>query len=171
MEPLTSGRWVVTISSQPLYPAEQVAQCDAVKGDNKPHSGHYGGTRWRSWLRHCATSRKIAGSIPDGINGIFHWHNPSGRSTQPLTEMSTRNTSWGQRRPVRRPDNLTTFMCRLSWNLGASTSWNSLGLSTPVMGLFLLWSLHKLRYPGSFRSSILMWLTYLTASNLYTWNT
>jgi hypothetical protein len=24
------------------------------------------GTRWRSWLRHCATSRKAAGSIPDG---------------------------------------------------------------------------------------------------------
>jgi hypothetical protein len=30
------------------------------------------GTRWRSWLRHCATSRKVAGSIPDGITGIFH---------------------------------------------------------------------------------------------------
>jgi hypothetical protein len=23
-------------------------------------------TRWRSWLRHCATSRKVAGSIPEG---------------------------------------------------------------------------------------------------------
>ena len=58
------------------------------------------GTRWRSWLRHCATSRKVAGSIPDGVSGIFHSHNPSGRttalgSTQPLTEMSTRNISWG----------------------------------------------------------------------------
>ena len=58
------------------------------------------GARWRTWLRHCATSRKIAGSIPDGVIGIFHWHNPSGRtmalgSTQPLTEMSTKNISWG----------------------------------------------------------------------------
>ena len=35
-------------------------------------------TQWRSWLRHCATSRKVAGSIPDGVIGIFHWHNPSG---------------------------------------------------------------------------------------------
>ena len=57
------------------------------------------GTRWRSWLRHCATSRKVAGSIPDGVIGIFLWHNPSSRtmalrSTQPLTEMSTRNISW-----------------------------------------------------------------------------
>jgi len=58
------------------------------------------GTRWRSWLRHCATSRKVAGSIPDSFIGTFHWHNPSGRTMalgliQPLTEMSTRNISWG----------------------------------------------------------------------------
>jgi len=59
-----------------------------------------GGTLWRSWLRHCATNRKVAGSIPNSLIGIFHWHNPSGRTialglTQPLTEMSTRNISWG----------------------------------------------------------------------------
>ena len=29
------------------------------------------GTRWRSWSRHCATSRKVAGSIPDGFIGII----------------------------------------------------------------------------------------------------
>jgi hypothetical protein len=55
---------------------------------------------WHSWLRHWATSRKVAGSIPDGVIGIFHWHIPSDRVmtlrlTQPLTEMSTRNISWG----------------------------------------------------------------------------
>ena len=27
---------------------------------------------WRSWLRYCATSRKVAGSIPDGVIAIFH---------------------------------------------------------------------------------------------------
>ena len=58
-----------------------------------------GGTRWHSWLRQCATSPKIAGSIPNGIIATFHWHKPSGRtmylgSTQPLTEMSTRNIYW-----------------------------------------------------------------------------
>ena len=52
------------------------------------------------WLSCCATNRKVARSIPDGVIGIFHWHNPSDRtmalgSTQPLTEMSTRNISWG----------------------------------------------------------------------------
>jgi hypothetical protein len=30
------------------------------------------GTRWHSWLRHCAISRKVACSIPDGVTGIFH---------------------------------------------------------------------------------------------------
>ena len=59
-----------------------------------------GCTQWRSWLRHCATSRKVAGSIPDGVIAIFHCHNPSGRtvalvSTQPLTEMSTRSIYLG----------------------------------------------------------------------------
>ena len=58
------------------------------------------GRLWRSWLGHCATSRKVAGSILDGVVGIIHWHNPSGRTealglTQPLTEMSTRYISWG----------------------------------------------------------------------------
>jgi hypothetical protein len=37
-----------------------------------------------------------------------------------------------------RADNLTTFMCRLSWNLGASISCNPQGLSRPVMGLLYL---------------------------------
>jgi hypothetical protein len=99
------------------------------------------GRRWRKWLRHYAKSRKVASSIPDGVTENFHWHNSSGRtmalgSTQPLTEMSTKNTSWGGggRWPVRRADNLTTFMYRMSWNVGASNSWNSQGLSRPVMG-------------------------------------
>ena len=30
-----------------------------------------GGTRWRSWLTHCATSRKVVGSIPDGVIDII----------------------------------------------------------------------------------------------------
>jgi hypothetical protein len=53
-------------------------------------------TRWRIWLRHCATSRKDPGSIPDCIIGIFIdiifpaalW---TLGSTQTPTEMSSRN--------------------------------------------------------------------------------
>jgi hypothetical protein len=52
------------------------------------------------WLRHYATSRKVAGSIPDVI-GFFNQPNPSSctmplGSTQPLTEMCTRNLPGGK---------------------------------------------------------------------------
>ena len=52
------------------------------------------------WLRHCATRRKVAVSIPDSVTGVFHRHNPSSPTmplglTQSLTEMSTRNISFG----------------------------------------------------------------------------
>ena len=38
--------------------------------------------------------------FPDGVIEILHWHNPSGRtmalgSTQPLTELGSRNIFWG----------------------------------------------------------------------------
>jgi hypothetical protein len=44
-------------------------------------------------------------------------------------------------------DNLTTFMCLLSRNLGASTFWNPQGLSRPVMGLLLELSNHTTLSP------------------------
>jgi hypothetical protein len=52
-----------------------------------------------SWLRHYATSHKVAGSGPDEVD-FFNWLNPSSRtmvlgSTQPLTEMSTKNFRGG----------------------------------------------------------------------------
>jgi len=58
------------------------------------------GRRWRSWLRHCATSRKFAGSIPDGVTGNFYLLNLSGstvvlESTQIVTDTSKRVISWG----------------------------------------------------------------------------
>ena len=58
------------------------------------------GTAVAQWLRCCVTNRKVAGSIPDDVTGIFVGHNPSDRtmalrSTLPLTEMSTRIISWG----------------------------------------------------------------------------
>ena len=68
-----------------------------VEVQTAPHTKNTGSI---TKLRHCGTSWNVAGSILDGVTGIFHWHNPSGRTmalglTQPLTEMSTRNISWG----------------------------------------------------------------------------
>ena len=117
--------------------------------DSKLYSMRKGGgvTRWRSWLRLCAISWKVSGSIPCIVTGIFHWHNLSGftmdlESTQPLIEMSTRNISWWLKWPVRRADDLTTFMCRFSWNPGASISGNwqgCNGISLPLQSS-LFWN-------------------------------
>ena len=35
------------------------------------------GTAVAQWFRLCATNLEVAGSIPAGVIGIFHWHNPS----------------------------------------------------------------------------------------------
>jgi len=100
--------------------------------------------RWRSWLRHCATSWKVASSIPDVVIGIFHrqsfwpYYGPGIYSVSNRNEYQEYFLQGGGRRPVHRADNLTTFMCRMSWNLGDSTSWNPQGLSRPVMGLLYL---------------------------------
>jgi hypothetical protein len=45
---------------------------------------------WCHWNFSLTQFQKVAGSIPDGVIGIFHWHQPSGRTmalglTQPLT--------------------------------------------------------------------------------------
>jgi len=66
--------------------------------------------RLRSWSRHCATNRKVAGSIPDGIIGIFHSYNSSGDTMALLLTQ-----------PVLRAEHT------LSVNLEASTSWNHTG--------------------------------------------
>ena len=54
----------------------------------------------RRRLRRWATSLKVTGSLPKAVIEIFHCLNPSGstmvvRSTQPITEMSTKDLSLG----------------------------------------------------------------------------
>jgi hypothetical protein len=65
-------------------------------------------------MRHYATSRKVTVPIPDEVVEFFDRPNPSSRtmalgSTQPLTEMSTRNLPEGKERPARKADNLTAI--------------------------------------------------------------
>jgi hypothetical protein len=101
-------------------------------------------TRWRSWLRHCATIRKVADSIPDGVTGNFQWFNPSGRivalgSTQPLTEMSTTDPSWGKDGRCVGLTTLPPSCADCLEILGVPTSWNPKGLSRPVAGKLYLY--------------------------------
>jgi hypothetical protein len=70
--------------------------------------------------------------VPDDVD-FFHLHNPSSRimalgSTQPLTEMSTRNFPGGKKRAARRADNLAAIYELNVWNVGVSTSRNPKGL-------------------------------------------
>jgi hypothetical protein len=68
-------------------------------------------------------------------------------STRPLTEISTRRT-WRVNAAGAYGWQPTTFMCRLSRNRGASTSWNPLGLARPVMGLIFFFYLSLLVSPS-----------------------
>ena len=81
--------------------------------------------------------------------------------TQSVTEMSDRNISWEQRWQVPRVDNLSSSMCRLSWNQGAWTSWNPLGLSRSVMGLFYIIT-HTLQDMAIWKDSMPLQLKSLT---------
>jgi hypothetical protein len=52
------------------------------------------GTRWRSWFRHCATSREDTGSFTYGVVGIFYLFIPSSPNialgtTHLLTDVNT----------------------------------------------------------------------------------
>ena len=60
------------------------------------------------------------------MNFLIDLFLPAALCSWELTEMSTMNISWGVKAAV--TYNLTTFMCRLSLNLGVSTSWKLLGL-------------------------------------------
>jgi hypothetical protein len=57
------------------------------------------------YVIHYATSRKVAGSIPDELTGFLNLPNSSSRtmalgSTQPPTEISTRNLPGGKGWPA-----------------------------------------------------------------------
>jgi len=52
-------------------------------------------TAFVSCLRHCAISRKVAGSVPDGANGIVHWLNFRPRCRNGIDSFSNRNEYQG----------------------------------------------------------------------------
>jgi hypothetical protein len=51
---------------------------------------------WRSWLRHCAACRKVAGSTASDGTGIFQIL-PATLMLLGSTHMSTRSVSWGSK--------------------------------------------------------------------------
>jgi hypothetical protein len=91
-------------------------------------------------LIYCATSRNVAGQVPEGVIEIVHSLNPSGckrvlGSTQLLTNVSTRNHSRAKGGRcvglTLRPSGANCLEIQ-----GASTSCNPIGLIRPVMDSF-----------------------------------
>ena len=103
-----------------------------------------GCTQWHSCSRHCTTSQKVAGSIPDGIIGIFHCLNSSCHtvtlwSTEPEREMHTRDISWGGDKGSQCVvlTTLPTSYTDCLEILGGSTCWSPKGLPRPELDGFI----------------------------------
>ena len=98
---------------------------------------------YTNWA-HISINQFHLSSIPDGVTGIFQWLNPSGRtmalgSSQPLTEMSTRNLSWGKDGRCVGLTTLPPSCADCLEILGVSTSWSPKGQSRPVQGWLYLY--------------------------------
>jgi hypothetical protein len=90
------GSWTVAVQ---FLPGKSIFTAISRHSLQTDYEAHLISKRYAThgiWLRHYATSRKIAGSIPVEFTGFFNWPNPSSstmalESTQPLTEMNTSN--------------------------------------------------------------------------------
>jgi hypothetical protein len=102
------------------------------------------GTAVAQWLRYCATNQEVAGSIPDGVIGIFHWHKSFCSYNGPGVDSDSNRNEYQENflgvnaagaygwQPYHHP-------VPLSRTLGTLTSWNPLGHPRPVMGLLYLY--------------------------------
>ena len=71
------GGWGSQISCQSAHEGGKVVSPThrpPLSPENIPGTHFCWGTAVAQWLRCCATNRKVAGSIPAGVIGIFHWH-------------------------------------------------------------------------------------------------
>jgi hypothetical protein len=80
--------------------------------------------------------------FPMRLFDFFNWSNPSSRtmalgSTQPLTEMSTRNLPGCKGRPARKADNLTAICEPIVWKMWHPRRLTTLCSSRPVTGIAL----------------------------------
>jgi len=96
-----------------------------------------------TYLRHCATSRKVAGSVPDRVTGIFHFLLPFRPHYGPGVESASNRNEYqgyllggGEGKGCRCVGLITLPPSRGKCLeiLGASTSWSPKGLHRPAVG-------------------------------------
>jgi len=59
-------------SITPLFKPQNSLNCHSAYKNSVREHERGGGTAMEKWLRCCSTNRKVAGSIPAGVTGIFH---------------------------------------------------------------------------------------------------
>jgi hypothetical protein len=97
-------------------------------------------------------------SVQDEVTGFFNLTHPSSRtmslgSTQPLTEMSTRNLPGGKGRPRIRLTTLPPSVGQLTRKCGSLDLSQPHGPSRPVTGIAFLTSMHDIIKRGGETSS------------------
>ena len=99
--------------------------------------------------RHCATSRKVAGSIPDDVIGIFYWHKPSGRTVGPGVDTASNRNEYQEfflGGKGGRCLGLTTLtLCLEIWELqppGPVQACNGIALPLPLRLWMCIWYSH-----------------------------
>jgi hypothetical protein len=102
------------------------------------------GTAVSQWLRYCAINQKVSGSIPGGVNGIFHWHKSFWSHYGPGVDSASNRNVYreyllgGECGRCVRLTSLPPF-CAVVKKSGNLNSWNPLGHPRPVTGrLYLL---------------------------------
>ena len=124
-----------------VHPNRTLSLVTKMAGLNVRQQRGAQGTRWCSWLRHCARRRKVMVSIPFAVIGICHWLNPSGHtialgSAQLLTEMSKGGRCLGLTTlPPSFTDCLKILGTSTFWSLKALAVCN--GITLPLLPLFM----------------------------------
>jgi hypothetical protein len=93
--------WKKTVWTQAVSATFKVCCLQFQYYELTAHAPYRMDTQLVKALKHCATSRKVAGSFPVVFIGIFYWLYPADStmalgSIQPLTERNTRNIAWGK---------------------------------------------------------------------------
>jgi hypothetical protein len=70
---------------------------------------------------------------------FFYWHSHSSRVIGSGVDSASNRNDYQECFRRVNPDNIATFMCRLSWNVGVLNCWNRLGLSRNVKVLLYLY--------------------------------